>query len=449
MRTTFKRLLACFAALALLVCALASCNKEPAHVDYATAHTFDPASTDTVKVEVTVKSFIDGDTTHFYVPESVSKSGVLKARYLGINTPESTGQIEPYGKKASTFTKEKLSGATSIYLESDNGKWNLDSTGARHLVWVWYKPAGSDTYRNLNLEIMQNGLAIQSNSAQNRYGDSCVAAFNQAVAEALHIHSGIKDPDFHYGSAIELTLKELRCNITEYMNKTVAFEAIVTKNSGNDGVYVEAYDEETGMYHGIYLYYGKTPNPGVTECMKIGNRLRVVGTVTEHFGSYQVSSFSFSQYRPTAKDLQILDNKVHEAAYLLTDPARFTTGTVEIVGEDAINTYSYAELATHTTVTFKDLRVVRTYTTNNPDSSSLGAISIYCVAPDGTEITVRTAVLKDADGKLVTSDYVEGQTITVRGIVDYYDPDSGEEDNGDFHYQIKVLSYGDLIIQES
>ena len=447
MKRRVQRALAWCLALGMLLCSLVACSDpEPEHIDYAAAHSFDPTSTDTVKAEVTVKNFIDGDTTHFFVPESISSSGVLKARYLGINTPESTGQIEPYGKKAASFTKEKLSGATSIYIESDNGSWNLDSTGARHLVWVWYKPAGSETYRNLNLEIMQNGLAIQSNSAQNRYGESCVAAYNQAAREALHVHSDAKDPDFYYGEAIELTLRELRCNISEYNGKTVAFEAIVTKNSGMDGVYVEAYDEETGMYNGIYLYYGKTPNPGVRECMKIGTRLRVAGKVSDFNGSYQISDFSFSQYRPSAKDLQILDTEVHEAAYLLTDPALFRNGTVEILTEDAKLTNPYAAMALHTTISMENLRVVDSYTTTNPDSSSKGAITLYCQAPDGTEIIVRTAVLCTADKQLVTADLFEGKTINVKGIVDYYDPDSGEESTGDFHYQVKALSFEDITI---
>ena len=36
------------------------------------------------------------------------ENGVLKARYIAINTPESTGSIEPWGKKAANFTKTKL-----------------------------------------------------------------------------------------------------------------------------------------------------------------------------------------------------------------------------------------------------------------------------------------------------------------------------------------------------
>ena len=164
--------------LGLLVCLIVGCfagcqstdeNSNPdngpaAVVDYVSQLKLDMTS-ESKKVEVTVKTFIDGDTTHFHMPEGSFESSVLKARYLAVNTPESTGKIEEYGKKASNFTKEKLSGAESIMIESDDGNWNADSTGDRYLVWVWYKPKGESEYRNLNLEILQNGLGIASNSA--------------------------------------------------------------------------------------------------------------------------------------------------------------------------------------------------------------------------------------------------------------------------------------------
>ena len=429
----------------LVSCFLVSCDNEPEHIDYAAAVAFDPAATDTAKQEVTVKNYIDGDTTHFFVPTSISETGVLKARYLGINTPESTGQIQEYGKKASNFTKEKLSSATSIYIESDDANWNLDSTGARHLVWVWYKPEGSDSYRNLNVELMQEGLSIQSNSAQNRYGENCVAAYNQAKAELLNIHSGEKDPDFYYGGTIELTLNELRRNITDYIGKTVAFEGVVVKNSGSDGVYVEAYDAETDMYNGIYIYYGANASVHVKDILKIGTALRVAGKVGEFNGSYQISDVTYSAYRPSSKDLQKLDDEYHEASYKVTDPALFTTGKVEVVGEEEVIEYDYAALALNASICFENLRVVSYYTTNNIQSSSYGAFTLYCVAPDGTEITVRTAVLRDASGNLVQASDYKDKTITVKGIVDFYDPDSGESDSG-FNYQIKVLSHGDITI---
>ena len=174
-------------------------------IDYVGQLKLDMTSS-TLKQEVTVKSFIDGDTTHFYVPTSLMGTGVIKARYLAINTPESTGKIEEWGKAASAFTKSKLSSAESIIIESDTEVLNADSTGDRYLLWIWYKPYGSDSYRNLNLEILQNGLAIASNSANNRYGELCMAAIAQAKASKLHVYSGEQDPDFYYGEAQVVTL---------------------------------------------------------------------------------------------------------------------------------------------------------------------------------------------------------------------------------------------------
>ena len=264
-------------------------DAEPAEfVDYAASVTLNMVS-DSAKEEVTVKTFIDGDTTHFYVPETVMETGVLKARYLSINTPESTGKIEEYGKAASNFTREKLSAATSIIIESDDSNWNVDSTGDRHLVWVWYKTAEDEEYRNLNIEILQNGLAIANSSAQGRYGSTCVKAIDQAKAHKLNVYSGQKDPDFYYGEAVELTLKELRTNTEAYNGIKVAFNGVITTNSDNS-VYVESYDAETDMYYGFSVYYGFGLSGEGLDILSVGNEARIVGTVQyyEVGGTYQV-----------------------------------------------------------------------------------------------------------------------------------------------------------------
>ena len=72
----------------------------------------------------------------------------------------------------------------------------------------------------------------------------------QAKAYKLNAFSGEKDPDFYYGEAIELTLKELRTNIDAYNGVKVAFKGIITKNNSNT-IYIEDYDSETDMYYGM------------------------------------------------------------------------------------------------------------------------------------------------------------------------------------------------------
>ena len=404
-------------------------------VDYAASVKLDMNS-DTAKQTVSVKMFIDGDTTHFYVPTSVSPNGVLKARYIAINTPESTGKIEEYGKKASSFTKEKLSSATSIIIESESDIWDPDSTGDRFLAWVWYKTAESEDYRNLNIEILQNGLAIANSSATSRYGDAAVAAINQAKAQKLNIHSGQKDPDFYYGEAIELTLKELRTNIDAYNGMKVAFEGVITKNNSNT-IYIEDYDSETDMYYGMAVYYGYNLNGTGLEIIGIGNKARIVGTVQyyEAGGTYQVSDLNYRMMKPDDPNNIQLISEGNEPAYVLTDPDTFVNGEVTVVLDEETITESYAKLAMNTSVEIQNLYVLDAYTTKNEDSASKGAFTLYCRV-NGIPITVRTVVLHDEEGNLVKQDAYMGRTINVKGIVDYF--------NGD--YQIKVFSPKDITI---
>ena len=434
-----SKLISFLLALVLTFSFFASCGEEtpeePLHTDFASTVTLDMMS-ETKKLEVNVKSYVDGDTTHFYVPESEMAGGVLKARYLAINTPESTGKIEEWGKAASNFTREKLEGATSIIIESEDGKWNADSTGGRYLVWVWYQTEEGGEYRNLNIEILQNGLAIASNSANNRYGDVCMKAIAQARSEKLHVYSGAKDPNFPYGEAAELTLKELRCNVTEYNGAKVAFEGIVTKNH-NNSVYIEEYDPETDLYFGMTVYYGYSLNGTGLEILSVGNRVRIVGTVQyyETGDAYQVSGLEYSPMRPTDPNNIRKISEGHSPAYRATDAATFKEGSINIALEEETREADFAALALYTSVEMRDLRVKGVYTTNNEESSQNGAMTITCEA-DGYEITVRTAVLWDENGEKITADIFENATIDVKGLIDCYD---GE-------YQIKVFSMNDITL---
>lgn len=434
--------------LLLLCAAFVACdNEKPSEqtgeIDYASVVKLDETS-NTLKQEVTVKSFIDGDTTHFNVSNSLVEGGVLKARYLAINTPESTGKIEEYGKTASDFTKSKLQSAYSIMIESDNDKLNADSTGSRYLVWVWYKPTADSSYRNLNIEILQNGLAIASNSAQNRYGDYCVKAIQQAKDLKLNVYSGQKDPRYYYGTAQELTLKELRLNIEKYDGTKVAFEGVVTKDYSQT-VYVEEYDEELDLYFGMTVYYGFGADSNVLKALKVGNRVRIVGSVQYYAngGTYQVSGLSYRAMKPNDPENVQLIEEGHEGAFKETSADTFVNGKVTIAGEEDdqdSKTYDYAELVMSSSISMKNLVVKSIYTTTNEESSSKGAMTITCEV-NGVTVDVRTIVLYEGEGqerRLVTADKYEGKIINVKGIVDYY--------NGS--YQIKVYSVNDIEIVE-
>lgn len=381
-------------------------------IDYAAS--VKPSGADTAKQEVTVKSFVDGDTVHFFVPESIMPSGVLKARFIGIDTPESTGKIEEYGKAASEFTKEKLSRAHSIMIESDDGNWDFDSTGGRYLVWVWYKAEKAGEYRNLNIELLQNGLARAYSSANNRYGSACTAAINQAKANKLNLYSGEKDPDFYYGDAVELTLKELRCGIEGYNGKKVAFEGVITINSGN-GVFIEDYDAETDRYYGISAYYGYGLSGAGLDILSVGNRARIVGTVQyyEAGGCYQVSGLSYRQMKPDdPNNLQKL-SEGNAAGYVSISADDFASAMVSIETEAGAAEYKLSDIAMNTTVEMDGLTVQSVYVAEN------GCATLTCAAGNA-EITVRLEPLK-VNGEAFDPNTISGKTIDVRAAVDMYD----------------------------
>lgn len=409
----------------------------PELVDYASQVKLDLTS-NRARQEVTLHMHIDGDTSHFDLQTEIGGSKLLKARYLAVDTPESTGAIEKWGKAASNFTKERLQNAVSIIVESDTSEWNPDSTGSRYMVWVWYKTAEMSDYKNLNIEILQAGLA-KSKGTDNVYGEVCFNAYMQARTNKLYLFSNDVDPDYHDGDAIPVDLKELATNPAKYENMKVVFEGVITRDFGNS-IYLEAYSEETGMYHGISAFYGYQFNG--MDLLEVGNLIKVVGKVTyyEGGGIWQVSDLKYHIAMPNHVDNIKLISEGHNPAYTLTDPAQFCNGTVDVIvkdedGEEILKTFKYAELAINTTIEMRDLYVKSVHTTVNSENSK-GAMTLTCTAPDGSTIIVRTEVLKDGDGNIVTESYFKGKTIDVKGLVGYY--------NG---YQIKLISLGDVVVR--
>ena len=377
-------------------------------------------NSNSAKVEVTVKSYIDGDTVHFNVPENVVRGGILKARFLAVNTPESTGKIEEWGKAASRFTKEKLMGADSIIVESDDGTWNLDSTGSRYLVWVWYRTRGEEKYRCLNLELLQSGLAIPSSSANNRYGSWCQNAISTAKNLKKCIWSGAKDPDFFYGDAVEVTLKELRTNIEAYDSVKVAFEGVVIVNS-NNSVYVEAWDEETGCPFGIPVYYGYSLSGTGLEILQSGNRVRIVGSVQYYAagGSYQISGLKYREMKPDdPSNIRLIEKSVEILPFLVS-PLSFNGESVEVESGDEVKTIALSDALQGTLVEMEGVLVEDIYTTDNRDSSSFGAMTMVA-SRDGERVTVRTMPLYE-NGRLLTEEDFMGKEISFSGVVGTYD----------------------------
>ena len=125
--------------------------------------------------------------------------------------------------------------------------------------------------------------------------------------------------------------------------------------------------------------------------------------------------------------------------YLSATEGSVTVDIMPTLDENFVvsETFDYAHLALGSSIAMTDLRVTGIYTTTNEESASKGAMTLTCRSGDQT-VSVRTVVLRDADGNVITAEAYQGKTIDVRGIVDYY--------NGD--YQIKVFSADDIIVKD-
>ena len=442
MRKNIFRLLSLVLVLSLTLAVFTACGQQEAqptetteaatgHVDYVEQTKLDMNS-ETKKEKVTwgERSHIDGDTSHFEVSRSVDSSGVIKARYLAVDTPESTGQIEEWGRAASRFTKEKLSTAVSIIVESDTASWNYDGNG-RYLVWVWYQPAEGADYRCLNIELLQEGLGASSKASDGRYGTTAVAAIAQATTEKLYMFSQTKDPEFPYGEAASITLRELRTNVEKYEGLKVAVEGVITFNSDYTA-YIESYDAETDMTYGMQVFYGYISQ--LIPVLEQGALVRIVGVVNNFYGTYQITSL---KYNPLRVDDPANTSRIstgNEVAFTEVSPEVYTSDVTVTVDEEE-KTVSYQELAVSTSISMKELMVQDVYTTTNPQSDDCGAMTLTCFA-DGETIKIRTEVLKDDDGNLITEEAYAGKTISVKGILDHYEGT----------YQIRVFSAKDITV---
>jgi micrococcal nuclease len=107
-------------------------------------------------IKAVVGEVTDGDTFRAVLTDGREE----KVRLIGVDTPESTNEVEPYGREAAAYTKERLSGRT-VYLEPDVGE--RDKYG-RFLAYVWLEPPRSGAEAEVrtkmyNAELLLAGMA--------------------------------------------------------------------------------------------------------------------------------------------------------------------------------------------------------------------------------------------------------------------------------------------------
>lgn len=384
---------------------------------------------------VTVSQYIDGDTTYFKEPDNRT----VRTRYSNINTPESTAQVQKWGKSASIYVQDKLENSTAVILSNPTMDLRAPSTDSnnRYLCLVWYATVENptlDDYRCLNLDIVQEGYsAVTGMEDTYPYYQTFIDAQTQAQNHRLHIHSpsSTVDPNYYTGEATDMTVLEFNQKASEYVGAKVHItSAIVSHYLGTSSVWVESLVEEGTEYEnadgelvtleedtvfGIYLFAGYSGS--ITPLYVVGNELSFTGVVTEYNGEYQLTDLSWNRFTPSEDDVQVIstENTVPSADRTMTAAEALTPGRVN-------------------TATFVNVSDVLTcyggYGGSSEIDSSTGslndnnAMTLFVEAEDGTTCRVYLPdgcnFRTDNNRRVTTYSWFVGRSFTIRGLVEEY-----------------------------
>ena len=113
--------------------------------------------------EVTLTSCVDGDTARFNYPQIIYDAipnFSNSTRFLNMDTEETYGTPEEWGKPGSVYTCDLLNSAESIVLQTDPNDDLIDNEDYRRLLaWIWIKLPNEDEYFLLNYMVVKQGLA--------------------------------------------------------------------------------------------------------------------------------------------------------------------------------------------------------------------------------------------------------------------------------------------------
>ena len=332
-------------------------------VDYAAGNTVklkleykDHKFMDDGVAQVKLHSAIDGDTAHFTPVYSDAIDDTIKSRFYGIDTPESTGKVQPYGKPASNYTAKILEEANKngtivvTAASTSYGKPQADSTGSRYLSLIWVntekKDAPISEMKLLNLMIVQEGLSwVKAVNEVPDYVDTFYAAEKQAKEYKLNLHSGEPDPLFNYGDYEDASLLDLKKEVVAtiadpdhenaYHNKKVRVQGTVAGFS-NHVLYITDFFPELdengeeivledgtikGEYAAINIFCGMGAVP---------SKFTVPNTYIQVCGLALVSQFGFQITDVTLPTVSYSEND----AKVIIKPAANTE-------EHALHTFEY------------------------------------------------------------------------------------------------------------
>lgn len=330
---------------------------------------------------------VDGDTAGFY-----TGSQSIRVRFLGIDTPESTGVIQPWGRPASSFTCEILTNADEIVLESEEAMGLLDSSGSRYLAWVWVDG------RLLNLEILENGYSPTSGISGSKYANIFYDADLKTQATEKRIW-GEEDPTYDYsGNVYNVTIQEIRTNYDDYEGKQVRINGLVTRKIGN-----HFYVESNG--YGIYIYCAFKATPHI----EVGMDVDLIGSPAKYEDSIQLTGFNTTTALRENMIINSSNNLIEASVVLISD-----------INSDLEGTF----------VKIENLTVTSRYHNTNDY-----AYTIYAEDSFGNEISIRHD--NDVYPLIDYEQFQVGTTFDISGIISKF--------NG--NYQIMLSLQEDIYIK--
>ena len=293
--------------------------------------------------QVKLYQSIDGDTAHFTPLVTTTSRLNIKSRYYGIDTPESTGRIQPWGQPASDFNKKKLkeaneNGTIVVSTAQENyGSPQYDSTGERFVSLIWINETKKDAPFNelylLNLAIVQEGYSwVKNVQDMPAYADTFYAAETQAKNYKLRLFSGVPEEGFPTGDYVNTSLLDLKVATENYIkdkNYQSPLDGAKVRIRGtvagysNGTMYLQSYFEESdseeirgegkgvkgGEYASINIFCGMSSVPSKYRKINTFIQLCVFAKYSENFG-FQLTGaeghFPIVESEATDEDCKIL-----------------------------------------------------------------------------------------------------------------------------------------------
>lgn len=299
------------------------------------------------KVEkVKLKSVTDGDTAVFHISSKgiqdsytnplKKEHGYVTIRFLGIDTPESTSSIAPWGKKASAYAKSILENAAGIIIDAtsvNTDKYTsvydtfksgvrLDSNGTRWLGLVWYCPQGQDAgnlnnYRSYQLDVIEECYSFYTgnlgdtnwcynaekatepklyerhseNYGSLRLGDVFFEADLRTKTLGMRYTGNEVDPNYDYSKTpTEITIKDALDNFDDYSTncKFVSLTGVITRFIG-----VNFYFQDAEGY-ALYVYMGLNAK-SICSMFSVGDTIDIRGRLSEYGGQKQLTDIVFAR----------------------------------------------------------------------------------------------------------------------------------------------------------